>query len=123
MCDVLDVSKSGYYASLERPPSPRAERNLRIREAVRQVHAESHGIYGSQKIAQVLAQRDDLESACRNTVARAMRELGLRSRVSKAFTPTTTKADPTSSRPPTRSIATSRPRPRTASGSPTSRTC
>ncbi len=30
----------------------------------------------------------------RNTVARAMRELGLASRVSKAFTPTTTKADP-----------------------------
>ena len=95
MCDVLDVSTSGYYASIERPLSPRAERSQQIRAAVRQVHAETRGIYGSPKIAQVLAQREDLESACRNTVARAMRELGLKSRVLKAFTPTTTKADPT----------------------------
>lgn len=95
MCDVLCVSKSGYYASIERPPSPRAERSQQVRAAVQQVHAQSHGVYGSQKIARELAERDDLETACRNTVARAMRELGLKSRVSKAFTPTTTKADPT----------------------------
>ena len=95
MCDVLDVSKSGYYASIEREPSPRSQRRQRIAAAVRQVHAASHGVYGSHKIAKELAERDDLEAACRNTVARAMRELGLKSRVSKAFTPTTTKADPT----------------------------
>ena len=95
MCDVLCVSKSGYYASVDRAPSQRAVRHARIRESVRQVHAESHGIYGSQKIAEELEQRDDLETACRNTVAAAMRELGLASRTSKAFTPTTTKADPT----------------------------
>jgi putative transposase len=40
-------------------------------------------------------QREQLETACRNTVATAMRELGLESRVSKAFKPTTTQADPT----------------------------
>ena len=95
MCDVLDVSTSGYYASIQRKPSRRSVRQARIRESVRQVHGQSHGIYGSQKIVEELAQRDDLETACRNTVARAMRELGLTSRVSKAFTPTTTKADPT----------------------------
>jgi putative transposase len=94
MCDVLDVSKAGYYAALERPPSPRARRHERIKAAVAQVHAESHGIYGSPKITQSLAQRDDLERACRNTVATAMREMGLKSRVAKAFTPTTTQADP-----------------------------
>jgi hypothetical protein len=66
-----------------------------IHAAVREVHAQSQAIYGSHKIARELARRDDLESACRNTVARAMRELGLKSRVSKAFTPTTTKCDPT----------------------------
>ena len=95
MCDVLAASKSGYHASIERPLSPRAERSRQIRSAVRQVHAESHGIYGSGKIARQLAQSDELETACRNTVARAMREMGLKSRVLKAFTPTTTKADPT----------------------------
>jgi putative transposase len=94
LCDALGVSSSGYYASLERPPSPRAERHQRIQQAVRQVHAESHGIYGSYKIAEVIQKREDLEAACRNTVAAAMREMGLQSRVVKGFRPTTTQADP-----------------------------
>lgn len=95
LCEVLAVSKSGYYASIDRVPSPRACRRARIDAAVRQVHAASHGIYGSGKIAKALAEHDDLEKACRNTVARAMREMGLASRVLKAFVPTTTQADPT----------------------------
>lgn len=95
MCEVLGVSTSGYYESLVRPPSPRAERHERIQRAVAQVHAESHGIYGSQKIAEELEKREELETACRNTVATAMQELGLKSRVSKAFKPTTTQVDPT----------------------------
>lgn len=93
-CDVLEVSTSGYYAWLDREPSPRAERTARIRQAVQEVHAASHGIYGSVKVAEVLSERDDLETACRNTVAKAMRELGLKSRVRRAFTPTTTRVDP-----------------------------
>ena len=94
MCDVLHVSTSGYYASLDRPQSGRAQRHDLIRQSVRQVHTESHGIYGCQKIAEVLQTRDDLESACRNTVAAIMQELGLASKVVKAFKPTTTQPDP-----------------------------
>jgi len=60
MCNVLGVSTSGYYTSVDREPSPRAQRRTRIEASVRQVHAASHGIYGSGKIAQELAQRDDL---------------------------------------------------------------
>jgi putative transposase len=92
---VLNVSTSGYYDSLDRPPSDRAQRHARIRQAVEQVHAESYGIYGSTKVAEELQHREDLESACRNTVAVAMREMRLKSRVCKHFTPTTTQADPT----------------------------
>lgn len=94
MCQALNVSRSGYYDSVDRPPSPRAERTQKIRESVRQVFDESHAIYGSLKIAEHLAQREELETACRNTVVRAMQELGLKSRVRKRFTPTTTKSDP-----------------------------
>jgi putative transposase len=46
-------------------------------------------------VAEVLQQREDMESACRNTVAATMREMGLKSRVCKRFTPTTTQSDPT----------------------------
>jgi putative transposase len=95
MCEVLNVSTSGYYESLQRPPSVRAKRHERIRQAVQQVHAASHGVYGSHKVSQVLQRREDLESACRNTVAAAMREMGLKSRVGKRFRPNTTQTDPT----------------------------
>ena len=95
MCQVLHVSPSGYYDSLDREPSKRAARHERIKQSIQQVHAESYGIYGSLKIADQLEKRDELESACRNTVAAAMREMGLKSKVSKTFKPTTTQADPT----------------------------
>ena len=95
LCKVLEVSPSGYYAWVDRPDSPRAQRRTRIRQAVRQVHAESHGISGSWKIAVSLKEHPELESACRNTVALAMREMGLNSRLSRRFAPTTTQADPT----------------------------
>lgn len=95
MCEVLEVSASGYYAALERPPSPRAKRTEQIHAAVRQAHEESHGIYGSHKIARELRARTDRESACRNTVARAMRQMGLQGAQPRCFRPTTTNADPT----------------------------
>jgi putative transposase len=94
MCTILSVSTSGYYDSIGREPSQRARRRQQIRRDVQSVYRDSHGIYGSWKIADILQRRDDLESACRNTVATAMRALGLRSRVCKTFKPITTRADP-----------------------------
>lgn len=94
MCRVLQVSKAGYYAWRDRPPSPRAERTARIQQAVRRVHTDSHGIFGSVKITKMLAQSPDRERACRNTVAKAMRELGLKGVVPQPFKPTTTAVDP-----------------------------
>lgn len=94
MCRVLQVSKSGYYRSLKAQPGPRAKRTEQIQAAVRQVYDQSNQIYGSAKVAKQLQKREDLESACRNTVAKAMREMGLKSRVSRKFKPTTTQVDP-----------------------------
>ena len=95
LCDVLNVSTSGFYDSIDRPPSERVVRHERLQQDVARIHAESHGIYGSVKVAEVLQQRGDMETACRNTVAAAMRELGLKSKVCKRFKPTTTQSDPT----------------------------
>jgi putative transposase len=47
------------------------------------------------KVAEVLQKCEDMETACRNTVAAAMHELGLKSKVCKRFKPTTTQSDPT----------------------------
>lgn len=51
MCKVFHVSRSGFYKSLHAQPSERAIRSLRIRAQVKQLHAESHGTYGSYKIS------------------------------------------------------------------------
>ena len=94
MCRVLQVSASGYYRSLKAEPGPRAQRSARIHDAVAAVFEASNEVYGSAKIARSLETDPDLETACRNTVAKAMREMGLKSRVSKKFRPSTTQADP-----------------------------
>ena len=94
MCQVLQVSKSAYYAWKKRVPGPRQQRTERIRRDVQQVFEESNQIYGSHKIAHELEKSPHLETACRNTVAKAMCELQLKSRVSKRFKPTTTINDP-----------------------------
>ena len=94
MCRAFQVSKSGYYRWLKAEPSLRTQRSERIRSSIKQVYEESNQIYGSYKIADQLGKDARLEAACRNTVASAMREMGLKSRVSKKFTPTTTVSDP-----------------------------
>ncbi len=94
MCHVLDVSASGFYKWLKAKPGPRAVRTEAIKADVLKVYEQSHGIYGSYKIARTLNSSDQLESACRNTVARAMQEMQLKSRVSSKFKPTTTVSDP-----------------------------
>ena len=94
MCRAMNVSPSGYYQSLKAEPSQRTQRSETIKANVRHVYDSSRGIYGSCKIAEVLKENEEMESACRNTVARAMREMGLKSRVSKRFKPVTTVTDP-----------------------------
>lgn len=49
-CRVLDVSTSGYYASLNRPLSPRQVRHALLTETIRRIHAESRGTYGNRRV-------------------------------------------------------------------------
>lgn len=94
MCKVLAVSRSGFYKSLHASPSQRALRSQSIREQVKQLHEQSHSTYGSYKISKAMNKNEELESACRNTVAKAMQEMGLKSRIRKSFKPKTTQVDP-----------------------------
>ena len=88
LCRAMQVSKSGYYGWLSSDLSPRAKRTATIRESVMEVYQQSNGIYGSYKIAEKLKSEEYLETACRNTVAAAMKDLGIKSRVSRKFKPT-----------------------------------
>ncbi len=50
MCRVLRVSRSGYYAWRERPPSRRERANAVLGERIRRIHRDSRGTYGAPRI-------------------------------------------------------------------------
>jgi putative transposase len=54
MCTVLEVSPAGYYAWRDRPVSKRTKSNAALLAAIRQVHQDSSGRYGSPRVHAVL---------------------------------------------------------------------
>lgn len=88
MCSVFAVTPAGFYAWLNRPKGDRSARSRQLSEQIRVIHHEVNGIYGSLKITRELRHRKTLVN--RKTVARLMRGMGLRSKVSRKFRVRTT---------------------------------
>jgi len=86
MCEALKVSRSGYYASAKRPLSNRAKRRKALLETIKTIFESNHKIYGAPRITQALPED---QKACRGTVAKLMRENGIRSKTVKKFKATT----------------------------------
>jgi transposase InsO family protein len=88
LCEVLGVSRSGYYAWRDRPPSPTATRRERLVEQIHAAHPEARFVYGSPRVHRELAAQG--VACCENTVAKLMREHGIRSKARRRFVPRTT---------------------------------
>jgi putative transposase len=88
MCDVLEVSRAGYYAWLARPESPRAARMAELSRRVAEAHRESRGTYGAPRVHKALEAGG--VACCENTVAELMRRGGLRGCAPRRFVPRTT---------------------------------
>ena len=50
MCEVLGVSRSGYYAWASRPESARVAEDRVVAAEIRAAHAASRGRYGSPRV-------------------------------------------------------------------------
>lgn len=87
-CEVLGVSRSGYYAWRDRPDSARAERREELAAKVKAVHEANRRVYGSPRVCAAL--RASGEAVCENTVAKVMRESGIRARAKRKYVPRTT---------------------------------
>ena len=87
-CRVLGVSRSGYYARRARPPGDTARRRDHLADTIRAIHDEPHkDTYGSPRMARELTARG---VACRvNTVAKVMKEAGIRAKTTRRFVRTT----------------------------------
>jgi transposase InsO family protein len=90
MCDVLGVSRAGYYAWLTRPEGPRAARMAALAESVAEAHREGRGAYGAPRVHRALKAAG--VACCENTVAKLMRRGGLRGCAPRRFVPRTTAA-------------------------------
>jgi putative transposase len=88
MCDILEVSRSGYYDWVDRPQSPQEQRRAALAVQVKAAFEESRQTYGSPRITRDLAAGGF--KACRNTIAKLMRQEGIVGRMPKRFVPTTT---------------------------------
>ena len=87
MCDALDVSESGYHAWATRAPSEGETRRGRLVAASEVIHAEVRGRYGSPRMTAELNARG--HACSENTVARLMRDHGIRATASRRFVRTT----------------------------------
>jgi hypothetical protein len=74
-CELLEVSRSAYYASIDRPPSQRARTDAELVERIAQIHGESRHTYGSPRIHAELT--DAGVHVGRKRVARLMAAGGL----------------------------------------------
>jgi putative transposase len=88
MCRWLQVSRSGFYAWLDRPLSERDRTDLSLTGKIEAIHRRSKGVYGSPTIHAELADDYGIHVG-RKRVARLMRAAGLRGATLRRYIVTT----------------------------------
>jgi putative transposase len=76
ICSALQFAPRTYYAIKARPPSARALRDAELKPLIVRVHRDNFGVYGVDKVWAQLNREGVRVARC--TIARLMRELGLR---------------------------------------------
>jgi len=83
MCQLLQVSRSGYYEWLSRPPSAQAEAEQHVEAQVQHYFAQGRGTYGTRRIKYLLAQEGYQVS--RRRIGRILSQAGLRCKTRRTF--------------------------------------
>jgi putative transposase len=87
LCELLEVSTSGFYDWFDRPESHRARENKVLTEKIQRSHQASRGIYGSPKIYKDLQEAG--EKCGKKRVARLMQVADIKSKMARKFVITT----------------------------------
>lgn len=87
MCELLNISRSGYYEWLNRKPSQRELANKQLDLKIKAIFNEHKQRYGAPRITKVLQAQNEFCS--QNKVARRMKQLQLRAVAKKKFKVTT----------------------------------
>ena len=91
MARVLGVSKAGFYAWRQRPPSSHAVADAALLKRIRTMHISSRQTYGAPRVHADLRGRGERHG--RKRIARLMREAGLLGASHGHGGPTTTRRD------------------------------
>ena len=92
LCEVLQVSRSGFYAWCGREPSQRDQEDGALTDVIGELFHDTRCCYGAPRIHAALRQAG--YRVGRKRVARLMRQAGLRPRRCKRYVPRTTLANP-----------------------------
>jgi putative transposase len=87
LCEVLDVSRSGFYAWKERPASPRALDDAKLVVDIKAAHKAGRGAYGSPRVLRVLRRQG--KRVGKKRIERLMRREGIVAKKRKKFCITT----------------------------------
>jgi transposase InsO family protein len=90
-CRVLGVSHSGYYRWRKEPVGRREAAQAELVEEIKVVHLSSRRTYGSPRVHRELVKSG--RKVSRNTVAKAMRSAGIRSKTARRFRVRTTDSN------------------------------
>ena len=87
LCRVLEVSRSGYYAWLNRQPSQWAKEEARLEVEIKAAHARTRGTFGPERLQEDLAAHGVKVGVLR--IRRIRKKLGIRCKQVKKFKATT----------------------------------
>ena len=90
MCTVLKVSRGSYYRWLKEPVGKRKQVYMELDQKIKKAYFQAKGRNGSPRLSKDLMISGTPVS--RNTVARHMKRMGLRSKLSKRYKVTTDSA-------------------------------
>lgn len=91
VCEVLDVSESGYYAWKKRLPSQRAKANQSLKTQIQGIWQKFRQCYGAPRVHAEL--QDQGYRVGKNRVAHLMQTLGIRGKGGQKRRPRTTQSD------------------------------
>jgi putative transposase len=83
MCQLLEVSRSGYYEWLSHPPRTPADADQEVQDKIQRYFAQGRGTYGTRRIKYLLAQ-DGLRVS-RRRIGRVLAQAGLRCTTRRKF--------------------------------------
>ena len=88
LCELFEVSRSGYYAWLNRKPSVRKQIDEQLGDQIKVIHQNSRKIYGCPRITRALKAKG--VRCSRKRVARIMKKNAISGAQKARFRPRTT---------------------------------